>query len=153
MPVHLATFVMSTRSALYPRPPNAARRVSGAICRGLQTVLPTLARRRHGAEVTVHCPDRARAEKSGRLRLTCSGHLPRNEQARMVAQLCVTHVGGNMYDVDCAVEGGSSRRFTYCLPRCRNASSFRIPDRGRSVGAFLLDELERQVGRRRLHGL
>ena len=142
---------MPTRSvSSLPRPSGPVRRVSDAIVRDLTTTLTTLAHQRHGARVTVDRLDRAEVQGPIRLRLTYTDRCLHNEQIQMVARLHVTHVGGNMYDLECAVADGPSRRFTHSLPRRGDTSLIRVPDLGRTIGAFLLDELERQVGRHHL---
>lgn len=140
--------MVQTRSISSSTPSDSVRRVSDEVCRSLEKTLPTLARRRDETDVTAQCL--GGAQKPTRLRLACGSDLTSDEQIQMDTWLRVTHVGGNVYDVDCAVEGGSSRRFTYCLPPQGNGSPLQMPDLGRRIGAFLLDELEQQVGRHRL---
>ena len=144
---------MPTRSVSSPSSHGSVRRVSDALCRGLKTTLPTLARRRYGAGVPVHCLGGPGTQEPARLRLACDEQPPSDEQVQLEARLRVTHVGGNVYDVDCAVEGGSSRRFTYSLPRRKDMSPLCIPDLDRTIGPFLLGELEQHIGRHRLQHL
>ena len=78
------------------------------------------------------------------LLITCSN------QFRMGVQVEVSRVGGNVYDIHCNVAEGASRRYTYSLPGRGGTTLSRAPALGRTLGAFLLDELERQIGRREL---
>jgi len=144
-------FPMPSRSVLSStHPVVSVQRMADAICRELTTTLTTLARRRYGADVTIHCPDRAAAPEAVRCRLTWNGDSTCPEPVQMGTELRVTHIGGNMYDVHCAVEEGASRRFTYSLPQHRVSSFLRASGLGPAIGDFLLNELERTVGRHQL---
>ena len=137
---------MSTASVPYP--PNRAIPAScilDAVCRSVETALAALCRRRHEATVTVSRLDRDSPDQPVRLRIGCK------EPITMDAQIRVRHVGGNVYDVRCSVEDGPSRQFTYSRPGRGGTALSRTPELGRKLGTFLLNELERQVGRRRLH--
>jgi hypothetical protein len=137
---------MSTASLLSS--PNASvsvRRILAVVCRSVESALAVLCRRRYDAEVTVKRLDRTATDQPIRLRLECA------DQIEMDTQIRVSHVGGNVYDVRCTVPDGSSRRCTYSVPGSGTTLS-PAPELGRTLGTFLLDELERQIGSRHLRG-
>lgn len=136
---------MSTASDLSPISRSVpVSRILDAACRSVETALAALCRQRHDATVTVSRRDRDSLDQRVQLRLGCNDHIT------MDAQIRVRHVGGNVYDVQCSVEGGPSRQLTYSRPGSGDPSPSRTPELGRKLGTFLLNELERQIGRRRL---
>ena len=72
--------------------------------------------------------------------------------AQMPVRVVVTHVGGTVYDLLCAVEGGGTRRFSYSRPPDGATAVSVAPALGEKVAAFLLGELERRLGRMLLKG-
>jgi hypothetical protein len=70
----------------------------------------------------------------------------------MSVRVVVTHVGGNVYDVLCAVEDGGSRRFSYSRPGEGGTAVSYAPALGEKVATFLLGELEKRLGRMLLKG-
>ena len=65
----------------------------------------------------------------------------------MSVEFEITHVGGNMYDVLCTVENEAARRFSYSRPRYTGAVLPRTSYLGREIATFLLDQLEKRLGR------
>lgn len=124
--------------------PPSVRRIPDVIYRSLETALTLQGRRRHDADLALERVDPASADSPMRIRFGDQAPL------QMTAQIRVSPVGENVYDVHCAVEEGPSRRFTYSLPERAGTALSRAPCLGRKLGAFLLDELERQIGRRHL---
>ena len=131
---------MST-SCFQPSSTASCRHVPDVVFRSLKSALALQCRRRHDVEVTITRLDQATDDPSIRLRVGC------DDQIQLTAQISVSPVGGNVYDIDCTVEEGPSCQFTYSLPGRSGTALSRAPDLGRRLGAFLLDELERQVGR------
>lgn len=68
----------------------------------------------------------------------------------MPAEIAVSHVGGNIYDIRCTIEEGPSSHHSYSLPGSSDPRRARAPRLGESLARFLLDELERKVGREQL---
>ncbi|WP_263784594.1 hypothetical protein [Salinibacter grassmerensis] len=76
-------------------------------------------------KVRVHCEDRFEL----RLRVT------------------VEHVGGNVYDVFCTIEEGASSQLTYSRPEGADTPLPLCPRLGQRFSAFVMEELERRLGR------
>jgi len=57
-------------------------------------------------------------------------------------------VGGNVCEVECCVEDGPPRRFCACVEHSGGLAVSEVPVLGQKVARFLLDELERRLGRR-----
>lgn len=64
----------------------------------------------------------------------------------LLVELAVTHHGGPNYEVLCSVETGSSRRFSYSVPRHTGTRLSRTPYLGQKLAEFLLSELEKHLG-------
>lgn len=62
------------------------------------------------------------------------------------AHVTVRHVGGNMYDLVCSVDGGPSQLFTYSLPTSTPLLVPQAPHLAQKVATFLLDAIERRLG-------
>lgn len=95
-----------------------------------------------------------RHETKVNLRRLDDGSDPSTMQAELVCSLIemplhlhVTHVGGTVYDVSCTIEDGPSCQFSYSLPIQEGTSCL-----GDKIANFLLDELERELGRLLLCG-
>jgi len=134
-----------------PRSPSPSSSISASfrcipdvVYRSLETALTLQCRRRHGVDVTLKRTAQASADQPMRIQLRCP------DQIQMRAQIAVSHVGNNVYDVRCTVEEGPSRRLTYGQPGRAGTALSHAPCLGRTLGAFLLDELEQQIGRREL---
>jgi hypothetical protein len=136
---------MSTRSASQSSSiPSSVRRIPDVIYRSLKTALTLQGRRRHDADLALERVDPASADSPMQIRLGDQAPL------QMTAQIRVSPVGEHVYEIHCTVEEGPSRRFTYSLPEQAGTALSRAPCLGRKLGGFLLDELERQIGRRHL---
>jgi hypothetical protein len=102
--------------------------------------------RRYDEAVTLHRLDRAAASELMRLRIEC------RDVVRVHVSVTASHVGGNVYDITCEVEDGPSRQVTYALPAGAGTALSWAPGLGQKLGRFLLDELERHLGRLSLSG-
>lgn len=60
----------------------------------------------------------------------------------------VTHVGGNVYDIETKVEDGDVQCFTYSEPDASGSSLSIAPYLGRKIAKHLLDEVERHLGKK-----
>jgi hypothetical protein len=63
------------------------------------------------------------------------------------AAFTIRHVGGNVYDIQGRVDDRPPRSFCYCLPEPAPLLVPEAPRLAGEVAAFLLDALERRVGR------
>jgi hypothetical protein len=64
--------------------------------------------------------------------------------------VCVSHVGGNVYDISTQVEDGSPRCFTFSeAPRSGSSLSI-APYLGKKIACHLLDEVEQRLGQKML---
>lgn len=59
----------------------------------------------------------------------------------------ITHVGGNVYDIDAQVEDGPARCFTYSEPYTSGSSLSIAPYLGKKIARHVLDEVEKQIGK------
>lgn len=119
-------------------------RVVDVLYRSLETALIRQCAQRYGVGVALRP---ARVSEDGttmQLQILCRGRV------RETVQLEVNHVGGNVYDVICAVEGGDSRQFVYCISANDGDALPQAPTLGRRVATFVLEELEKQLGRKLL---
>jgi hypothetical protein len=136
---------MTTHSRAQPtRAPSSARRIADVVYRSLKTAVKQQSARRYDEDVTLRRLDRTSAGQLMQLRLECRDLM----QVRI--NVTATHVGGNVYDVRCEIEDGSSRQVTYALPAGAGTTLSRAPGLGQKLGDFLLGELERELGRRSL---
>jgi len=124
--------------------PASSRRIPDVIFQSLKSALTVQARRRHDADVTVARLDRTSTDPPMQLRLECSDHV------QMAVEIRLRPVGDKVYDVHCTVTEGASHRFTYSACSETGTALSRAPCLGRKLGTFLLDELERHVGRHHL---
>lgn len=134
---------MTTRSR---SPTNSipAHRIADVIYRSLKNALKTEYARRYAGEVTLRRLDRASARELMRLRLKCCNEDP------LRVRVTASHVGGNVYDIKCGMKEGRSRRFSYSFGGESGTTLSQAPSLGRKLSTFLLNELERRLGRRRL---
>lgn len=124
----------------------APNRITDVLYRSLESALVKQCARRYDAGVRLQ---RERVSSDGtkmRIRIHCRG------LAQMPVRVVVTHVGGNVYDVLCAVEDGGSRRFSYSRPGEGGTELSYAPALGEKVATFLLGELEKRLGRMLLKG-
>jgi hypothetical protein len=130
------------RSAPNPAPD----RLTDVLYRSLESALIKQCARRYDAGMGLR-RDRVSADGTKmRMHLRCRG------LARMPVRVVVTHVGGNVYDVLCAVEDGGARRFSYSRPGEGGTRLSYAPALGEKVATFLLSELEKRLGRMLLKG-
>ncbi|MFB6099125.1 MAG: hypothetical protein ABEK84_08470 [Salinibacter sp.] len=113
--------------------------------RSLEPALSTLCARRYDTSLTLRRrPDAGEDDPSLQLRLDCRGLL------RMRIRFTVTPAGNDLYDVHCHVQDGPSRKFSYALGGRAGVTLSHAPGLGRRIGTFLLDTMEKQIGRRLL---
>ena len=119
----------------------APRSVLNVVYRSLETALTRQFARRYDAGLLLRLVDRSDDGRRMDLRIHCRGLM------EMSVDFVATHVGGNVYDVLCTVENEASRRFSYSLPRRTGAVLSHAPYLGREIATFLLDQLEKRLGR------
>lgn len=119
-----------------------ASQIAEVLVNSLHTAFPRLCIRRYGAADPLQCVDQTEPLSSTvRLQIDRAG-LP-----VLQASFSIRHVGGNMYDVQGAVEDGPSRSFSYCLPDPAPLLAPKAPRLAQDVAGFLLDALEQRLGR------
>lgn len=134
---------MSIRSS--PRPCSTevpSSRILEVVHRSLETALTRQCAQRYDAHVVL----RRLSEPSDNpsempLRLDCQG------LSQLSARIVATHVGDHIYDVRCVLNDKASRRFSYGLSRKSGRGLSPAPELGRKLASFLLDELEKRLGR------
>ena len=133
---------MPTRSISEPsRTSSPCRRIAEVVHRSLKRALKDQCAGRYAEDVRLRRLDRASARQLMRLQIECQGRI------RMPVGIAATHVGGNVYDIECSVQEGPSRQFSYSLPGASGVALLQAPCLGRKLGTFLLGELERRLGR------
>lgn len=136
---------MTTTSRTPPsHAPSSPRRIADVVYRSLKTAVKQQSTRRYDEDVTLRRIDRTSAGQLMQLRLEC------RDRVQVRVNVIATHVGGNVYDVKCELEDGPSRRVTFALPAGAGTAISWAPGLGQKLGDFLLDELERVLGRRSL---
>lgn len=139
---------MSTSTCSSPSSCAPPSRVAVALYRSLEAELIRQCAREYDTGVAIQCreePPEEAPELS--LRIDCPGLV------QMLARCTVTHAGGNVYEVNCAVEDDASeeifsRRFSYSVPiRKAETELVRLPALGKKVATFFRRELEKHVGR------
>lgn len=125
-----------------------AHRVADVLYRSLEMVFPARCAERYGTEVTIN---RTRDSTSTDTHLT-EVSVKCSDLIQMSVRFTVSHAGGNVYDVRCAVEDGPTHRFTYSLPSSAAMSFLREPGLNQELANFLFGELECRLGRRLLRG-
>lgn len=118
-------------------------RIADVVSRSFQDAFADQCADRHGQTVTV---ERAAAESLMRLQVQCPRHEP------FSFRLAVQHVGGNVYDVHCTMDEGPTQTFVYCLsgePDSETPLAL-VPRLGHEIAGFVIDALEKSLGRRGL---
>lgn len=130
---------MSLRSSRSSSSKSTARDISERLAQGVETALTEQCDRRHSANLLVSRGPASTDEAVTQLRIECRGLL------RMAVQVEVVPAGGDVYDVRCTVEEGPSCRYSYAPPRdCGTVQSPRLSG---NIASFLLEEVEKQLGR------
>lgn len=126
--------------------PGQRKRIADVIYRSLKTALKTEYSRRYVGDVTLRRLDRSSPSELMRLRLKCCNEDP------LRVRVTASHVGGNVFDIKCGMkkEEGRSRRFSYSFGGESATTLSQVPSLGRKLSTFLLNELERRLGRRRI---
>lgn len=139
---------MTSQSHTRPVPSSRVLRPSeivNVVYRSLDTALAEVCAHRYEVPLILRrANDDAEATPSLRVQIERRGI------AQLPANIRVSHVGGNIYDVRCAVENGPTEQYSYSLPGHANPRQAQAPQLGKNLAGFLLDELERRVGRQRL---
>lgn len=133
-----ATGVPSSR-VLHPR------KIADVVYRSLESAMAEECSERYEVPVILNRADK-KTDKPSWVRL----RVERRGMVRMPAEIAVSHVGGNIYDIRCSVDAGPSSHHSYSLPGSSNPQSARAPRLGENLARFLLNELERKVGREQL---
>lgn len=131
---------MSTTPTPAPNISSSSHQPADVLYRSLATSIEKKCTGRHETEVELRRLDDASDPSTMHAELTCS-------LIQMPLHLHVNHVGGTVYDVSCTIEEGSSCQFSYSLPIQEGTSCL-----GDKIASFLLDELERELGRLLLCG-
>lgn len=127
--------------------PVSLHRMIDGLYRSFVTALAEQCVERGGARVTVRRKeDSSDGGPSIQVQLVCSNLI------WMPVRFTIRPNGERLYDVECAVEEGPSRQFTYTLPNQGQTEPSRMPSLGQELATFLLDELEERFGQRLLHG-
>lgn len=135
----LSSSISSTSST------SAPRGIADVLYRSLESALVALSRKRHENEITLH---RLESEDASVLHL-CVEY---EQLGRMPVRFTIRQGGTANFQVRCAVEGGPTRQFSYQGASRDGTTLSHAPCLGRDLASFLLDELERRVGRRLLRG-
>ncbi len=120
-----------------------ATQIADVTCRSLASALAQRCADLHGMDVEVARTDPGPPVK---IQVRCGGRF------EVGLRVAVEHVGGNVYDVFCTIEEGASCRLTYSRPEGAGAPLPLCPRLGRRFSAFVLEELERRLGRWHLRG-
>ena len=127
---------------------DSSNRVLGMLFRSLETALTRQFARRYDAGIALRPDRQSEDEAKMQVHLLCQGRVD------VPVQIEVHHVGGNVYDVKCAVENGGSRQFVHCFRTHKDRNAFRCaPALKRKMTLFLLEELEKKYGRKLLRTL
>lgn len=118
-------------------------RIADVIYRSLDSALTQQCTDRHGMDVSMR-----RTTEGEPMEIRIQGE----NLFEMSVRVAIEHVGGNVYDVHCTIEDGTSCQFTYGLPEDTGPSLPPCPRLGRELAAFVLDELEKHFGRWHLRG-
>lgn len=124
-----------SRFASAPVPPD---RVANVISRSLEEALPQQCADRHSVDVTVTRPDE---------KMPVAMQVECGDLFEMTVRVSAEHVGGNVYDVHCTIEDEASCQLTYSCPEEAAPPLPLCPRLGEISAAFVLDDLERRLGR------
>lgn len=145
--LYLACEVFTMSTATLPRsssPAPARRRIADVVHRSLKIAVRRQCTQRYDRDMTLRRLDRAAASELLHLQIEC------RDLIQLDVVVTASHVGGNVYDVGCKIEDGPSSRATYALPAGGGTALSWAPGLGQKLAHFLLDELERELGRRAL---
>lgn len=128
-------------TGVYSRPTGAPvplDQVADVIYRSLKSALPQQCAERHSVDVAIARTDEGPPME---IQVQCE------DLFEMNLRVTVEHVGGNVYDVFCAIEEGASCQLTYGCPEEAGTPLPLCPRLGRKFAAFVLDGLEQRLGR------
>jgi len=114
-------------------------RIADALAGSLPEVLDTLSAERYGGPLPFRP---VISSPPVRCRLAPPEDLPPLEST-----FTIRHGGGNVYEVEGRIDGRPARSFRYCLPDPAPLLVPAAPRLTREVATFMLDELERRLGR------
>ena len=123
----------------YPEP---SSEIATILASTLRKVLPELCVQRYGTSLPFEC-----IPASDGSSWTVQVQIGSPEAPRLTGQFSIRHVGGNMYDVQLAVAEGPTTSFCYCMSEEGPSLVPKTPHLAWEGAAFLLDALERRVGR------
>ncbi|MFB6272174.1 MAG: hypothetical protein ABEL51_04680 [Salinibacter sp.] len=69
---------------------------------------------------------------------------------RMIVRFRITQAGNDLHTLHCEIEDGPTRQYSYDLGGRAGANLSYAPELGRAVATFLLEEVEKRLGRRLL---
>jgi hypothetical protein len=120
-------------------------RIADVLAAGLASIFDDLCVARYGGVVRLR-----RIDSSSSASSAVSFVLERPGLLRLRAEFSVRHIGGNVYDIQGALDDGTTRSFTYSLPDVPPLRHPLAPYLAHDVATFLLDAAERHLGRRLL---
>jgi hypothetical protein len=123
----------------YPEP---SSQIATILASNLRTVFPELCVQRYGIPLPFEC-----VPASDGSSWTVQVQIGSPEAPHLTGQFSIRHVGGNMYDVQLAVAEGPTTSFCYCMSEEGPSLVPKTPHLAWEGAAFLLDALERRVGR------
>lgn len=124
--------------------PSSFREITTVLSKSLEQAFDEVCPERYGAPLTLR-----RIEDASETQTVAFGIEGPADKA-LTIRVTVTHVGGNVYDVDAQVEDGPVHRFTYSEPVASGSSLSIAPYLGKKIARSVLDEVEQQLGKQLL---
>lgn len=129
---------LRTMTSLVP-----ASHILNLLADSLEPALVDLCRKRYDIEVGLRRVDDSPTDMPPAMTFSLEWANLRPLQAHFTAH----HLGGNMYEVEGQLEEEPKRSFTYCLPDAAPLLTFQVPNLARQVATYLLDAVERHLGK------
>jgi hypothetical protein len=123
-------------------PARPSAQIADVLADSLVPAFEALCTDRYGGPLPLH-----RTVPPGSSPTTLHVRLSPPDHRPLEAAFVIRHLGGNMYDVQGRVEGQPVRSFSYCLPEPAPLLAPAAPQLARDMAVFLLDALERRLGR------
>lgn len=124
----------------------SSHQIADLLANTLETVFDGLSTQRYGKSISLWRAKRTSPSSP------VTFQLERPERSPIEAHVTIQHIGGNVYDLTCTVDGGPTRSFTYSLPDLPAHEPAKVPGLSREVALFLLDALEQRLGSDLLRG-
>jgi len=126
------------------RSPESFHEITNVLCRSLKRAFDEVCPKRYGKVLSLQPVDEPTEEDA------FSFCIQGPNAIQTSIHVTVSHVGGNVYDIDTQVEDGPIRSFTYSEPDVSGSSLSIAPYLGKKIARHLLDELERHLGQQLL---